>query len=97
MSKQSMKKPGRTFPRPLSDVAGAEAKRCQADPNIACVGYGLKFVKGRPALQAVIQYHVRKKLTTTEEIRAMGSQPVPAEVDGYATDVLPWTGDSSRP
>jgi len=93
MSKESMKKPGRTFPRPLFQVAAAEAKRCQADPNIACVGFGLKFVKGRPTLQAVLHYHVRRKLPTEKEIRALGSEPVPAAVDGYPTDVLPWVPD----
>lgn len=90
MSKQTPKKPGRTFARPLSEAAAAEAKRCQADPNIACVGFGLKFVKGRPTMEVALRYHVRRKFSSDEEIRAIGSVPVPAEVDGYPTDVLPW-------
>lgn len=95
MSKKATKKPGRTFPRPLSEVALAEAKRCQADPNVAGVGFGLKFVKGRPTLEAVLHYHVRQKLGTEKEIRALGSAPVPSEVDGYRTDVLPWVLDKA--
>ncbi len=93
MNKEPTKKPGRAFPRPLSQVAIVEAKRCQADPNIACIGFGLKFVKGRPTLQAALQYYVRRKLTAEDEIRAIGSEPVPATVDGYTTDVLPWVPD----
>lgn len=91
MDEQRPKKPGRTFARPLSEAAAAEAERCQGDPNIACVGFGLKKVKGRPTMEVALRYYVRQKLGTDEEIRAIGSAPVPAEVDGYATDVLTWT------
>lgn len=91
MSEQRPKKPGRTFARPLTEAAAREARRCQGDPNIACVGFGLKMVKGRPTMEVALRYHVRQKLGSDEEIRALGSEPVPAEVDGYPTDVLPWT------
>ena len=93
MSEQSPKKPGRTFARTLAEVAAAESRRCEADPNIACVGFGLKFVKGRPTLRAALQYHVKRKLATEEEIRAAGSEPVPGVVDEYDTDVLLWVPD----
>lgn len=93
MSTKPTKKPGRRFPRPLSQTAAAEAARRQSDPNVVCVGFGLKFVKGRPTPQAVLQYHVRQKLASEKDIRAIGSEPVPREVDGYATDVLPWVPD----
>ncbi len=91
MTKQLLKKPGRRFPRSLSHAAIAEGIQCQGDPNIACVGFGLKYIKGRPTMQAALQYHVRKKYATAEEIRAVGSRLIPAEVDGYVTDVLLWT------
>jgi hypothetical protein len=61
------------------------------DPNLVGVGFGLKVVGGKPRLEAVLQYHVRTKLASQEEIRKMGSEPVPQEVEGYKTDVHTWT------
>lgn len=86
---------GPEFARHMSEVAAAEADRRQSDGNIACVGFGLKFVKGRPTMKAAVQFHVRRKYETDEEIRAAGSERIPAEVDGYATDVLPWSLDKA--
>lgn len=83
------------FARPLAEVAAAEAARRQGDGNVVCVGFGLKHVKGRPTLQAALQYHVRRKLSSDEEIHAIGSEHIPTEVDGYATDVLPWSLDKA--
>lgn len=88
----------------LEDVAAAESRRLANDPNIVCVGYGLKQVRGKPTLAAALQYHVRAKLGADDEIRKLGSAPVAAAVEGYQTDVLPWTiarasdcPDSHRP
>jgi hypothetical protein len=91
MSKKPATRAGRKFARPLAEAAANEARRLQADPNVACVGFGLKFVKGRPTMQAALQYHVRRKLAGDRDIKAIGSEPIPAEVDGYPTDVVQWS------
>ena len=93
MASEYAQKPQRPSEKALADVVAAEAQRCEADPNVACVGFGLKFVKGRPTLRAAVQYHVYRKLATPDEIRAAGSQPVLPKVEGYDTDVLEWTID----
>lgn len=80
--------PTETKREPLAAVAAAEARRWAADPNVACVGIGLKFVEGKPTLQAALQYHVRAKLPDEAAIRNAGSAPVPGEVGGYLTDVI---------
>jgi hypothetical protein len=90
MEGEYAKKPKRPSDKLLVDVVAAEARRCEADPNVACVGFGLKFVKGRPMLRAAVQYHVYRKLASKDEIRAAGSQIVPSQVEGYETDVLEW-------
>lgn len=83
------------FARPLAEAAVAETGRRQGDGNVVCVGFGLKYVKGRPTMQAALQYHVRRKLASDEEIHAAGSERIPAEVDGYPTDVLTWSLDKA--
>ena len=75
---------------PLAEIATSETQRLARDPNVALVGIGLKFVGGRPMLEAALQYHVRTKLASEEEIRGAGSEPVPREIAGYKTDVLEW-------
>lgn len=88
-----MTKPPKPNRRPLVDLAASEARRLQSDPNVACVGIGLKFVKGKPTLEAALQYYVRTKLPSDAEIRKLGSEPVPRELEGYKTDVIQWTID----
>ncbi len=75
---------------PIEEVAAAESRRLASDPNVACVGFGLKFVRGKPTFEVAIQYHVRAKLASDDAIRQCGSQPIPKNVEGYKTDVLPW-------
>lgn len=77
--------------KPLEHVTAAESKRLAADPNIVCVGYGLKFVGGKPTLEVALQYHVRTKLASADDVRQLGSEPIAAEVEAYKTDVIPWT------
>jgi hypothetical protein len=83
-------KPRRSFERSLSAVAADESERRRSDRNVVCVGFGLKYVRGRPTLQAALQYHVLKKLDTAEAVREAGSEPIPSDVAGYPTDVLEW-------
>ena len=88
---------------PLDHTAAAEGRRLVADPNIVSVGFGLKFVGGKPTMQVALHYYVREKLGA-DAIKQRGSVPVPSQVEGYKTDVLPWTiarasacPDSHRP
>lgn len=74
----------------LADVAAAESRRLADDPNIVCVGVGLKHVAGKPHMVAALRYHVRTKHGSAAEVRAAGSDLVPAEVGGYPTDVAEW-------
>lgn len=83
-------RPGRSFARPLTAVAATESQRLTADPNVVCVGYGLKYVQGRPTPRVALQYHVRRKLADSAAIRDAGSEPISPEVEGYPTDVLEW-------
>jgi hypothetical protein len=86
------------------DHAAAEGRRLAADPNIVSVGFGLKFVGGKPTMEVALHYYVRDKLASADAIKQLGSEPVPQDVEGYKTDVLPWTigrpsacPDSHRP
>ena len=75
----------------LVDVIKDECECCEKDPNIACVGFGLKFVKGKPKLEVALHYYVYQKLSSEDEICKAGSKPIEKEVGGYQTDVLQWT------
>ena len=74
----------------LTEVAAEENARLSSDPNVACVGIGLKFVKGKPTPVACLQYHVLSKARTDAEIKKRGSKPIPGEVGSYRTDVREW-------
>jgi hypothetical protein len=91
-----MNKPTKIDRPLLADVAVAEGERLANDPNIVCVGIGLKLVRGRATPQAALQYHVLAKLAGNEEIRQAGSAPLPTEVHGYATDVIQWSLDRAN-
>ncbi|HEY0371846.1 MAG TPA: hypothetical protein VGD79_07575 [Thermoanaerobaculia bacterium] len=73
--------------KPLSEVAAEEATRLAYDPNFFSMGVGLKFVKGKPQLSAALQYYVRAKLPA-DQLKKLGSEPIPEEVGGYPTDVI---------
>lgn len=74
--------------RPLGEVAASEGRRLASDPNILCVGFGLRFAQGRPTMEAVLQYHVRAKADSAAELQALRTTPVPRDVEGYRTDVI---------
>jgi hypothetical protein len=76
------------YEKTLVEVAAEETQRCAEDPNIAAVGFGLKFVGGKPQIRAALQYHVLRKLGGDKDIAAAGSSRVPDRVGGYETDVL---------
>ncbi|QGN00135.1 hypothetical protein [Methylocystis parvus] len=89
---------------PLDHAAAAEGRRLAADPNIVSVGFGLKFVGGKPTMEVALHYYVREKLAADDAIEQRGSEKVPPQVEGYKTDVLLWKiaranacPDSKRP
>lgn len=73
--------------KPLREVAAEEARRLAGDPNFYSIGVGLKFVEGRPQMSAALQYYVRAK-APAERLKELGTEPIPAEVGGYPTDVI---------
>lgn len=72
----------------LSEVAASEHLRVAGDPNIVAVGMGLRQRGGKAEYEVCVQYHVRTKIAREEEIRQMGSAPIPTNVGGYPTDVI---------
>ena len=83
-----MQQPTTPQRKPLSEVAVNEGQRLANDPNVVAIGYGLKFVKGRPTLEAALQYYVCAKVSNDDEIRKLGTYKVPTDVEGYRTDVI---------
>ena len=43
------------YEKTLVEVAEAERKRLADDPNIVSIGYGLKFVGGKPQMRAALR------------------------------------------
>src|SRR3954451_20590619 len=89
---------------PLDHAAAAEGRRLADDPNVVSVGFGLKFVGGKPTRDVALHYYAGEKLSQADAIKQSGSEPVPPQVEGYPTDVLEWTiaratacPDSHRP
>jgi hypothetical protein len=72
---------------PISTVAYEHARRLAADPNICTVGCGAKLRAGTPVAAGTLVFYVKEKLPA-DEIAARGSWPVPASLDGFATDVV---------
>lgn len=77
-----------TEPTALELAAQRANEERLEDPNVLCVGYGLKFREGRPTWEVALQYYVHAKLPDEEAITRAGSTPVPGETEGFATDVI---------
>jgi hypothetical protein len=71
----------------LDRIVEAEQRRCAGDPNIIGVGIGPKERGGEQVPGVAIRYAVRTKLQSDQEIQSLHSKPVPAEVEGFVTDV----------
>ena len=74
----------------IAEVAASECIRCADDPNVACVGFGLKFTDGIPKLEAALHFFVYEKLSSDDDIKSAGSQIIPDKIEGYQTDVRPY-------
>jgi hypothetical protein len=86
MSKKTRKKKPQ---RPtLVEACKLENERLSDDPNVLCVGFGLRRRKGKIEEEVCLTYRVYSKLLDETEIKAAGSKPIPKEAHGYPTDVL---------
>ena len=86
MNKQSKKKVGK---RPtLAEACHRENVRLSKDPNVLCVGYGLRERAGKLEMEACLTYYVYSKFDSDKDIKACGSAPIPADAEGYPTDVV---------
>lgn len=57
------------------------------DPNVVTVGWGLPSRGDQLADEIAIIFYVRRKLPREQLIGAIGSRPIPADIDGIPTDV----------
>lgn len=57
------------------------------DPNVRTVGWGLKRSAGDLRDELAVIFYVRAKLPSERSIGATGSRPIPAEIEGFPTDV----------
>jgi hypothetical protein len=55
---------------PIDHTAAAEGRRLAADPNIVSVGFGLKFVGGKPTMEVALHYYVHEKFTAASRCRS---------------------------
>lgn len=60
------------------------------DPNIRTIGFGLRDRGGQLQAERAIIFYVRRKYDTARQVEAIGSKVVPAEIEGYPTDVQPF-------
>jgi hypothetical protein len=72
----------------LEHAAESANRERLEDPNVVCVGYGLRFREGRPTWEVALQYYVHEKLPDEDAIARVGSTPVPGEFEGFGTDVI---------
>ncbi|MEM1437346.1 MAG: hypothetical protein AAF769_04010 [Pseudomonadota bacterium] len=79
----------------IAEVAASECIRCADDPNVACVGFGLKFTDGNPKMEAALHFFVYEKLSSDDDIKSAGSQIIPDKIEGYQTDVRPYVAAKS--
>jgi len=82
MSKKKTKRPT------LVEACKLENTRLADDPNVLCVGFGLRRRKGKIVEEVCLTYRVYSKFTKESEIKAAGSKPIPKEIHGYPIDVL---------
>jgi hypothetical protein len=72
----------------LVEACESENRRLKDDPNVLCVGFGLRRRGGKPEYEVCLVYHVFKKFKKVEEIESCGSGLIPKEMQGYPTDVV---------
>jgi hypothetical protein len=71
----------------VKDIVQRLRQQYASDPNIQTVGWGLARRGGELKDGISIIFYVKEKLPTERSIRQAGSLPVPAEIEGFKTDV----------
>jgi len=64
------------------------------DPNVKTIGWGLARRSGKLQDGISIIFYVKQKLPSERSIKAIGSQPIPSEIEGFKTDIQ---ADTSHP
>ncbi len=59
--------------------------RYRNDPNVVEIGWGMAKRSGKLVPELAVIFHVREKYSSEPEIRNAGSQPVPRDIEGFAT------------
>lgn len=71
----------------IKDIVQRLRQQYASDPNIQTVGWGLATRGGELKDGISIIFYVKDKLPSERSIRAAGSLPIPAEIEGFKTDV----------
>lgn len=71
----------------LNNAVETARAQWKGDPNIRAIGFGFKHRNGNTTDEVAVTFHVRRKLDSEDGIYAIGSKPVPAEIEGFPTDV----------
>src|SRR5512140_1216765 len=71
----------------IKDIVQRLRQEYEGDPNIQTIGWGLARRSGELKDGISIIFYVKNKLPSERSIKAAGSKPIPAEVEGFKTDV----------
>ncbi|MCI0390277.1 MAG: hypothetical protein MOB07_16125 [Acidobacteria bacterium] len=73
--------------RKIKQVVEEQRRLYAGDPNVHSIGWGAPIRKGKLYDEVAIKFFVREKLADADAIQAIGSRPIPKEIDGFPTDV----------
>lgn len=73
-------------PIPPALIARLRAEYAE-DPNVISIGHGLPRRNNRSVSENALVFWVRRKPATARGVEALGSRPIPAEIEGFRTDV----------
>jgi hypothetical protein len=71
----------------VKDLVQRLRQQYAGDPNIKTVGWGLAQRGGKLEDGVTIIFYVNEKLPSERSIKALGSRPIPGEIEGFRTDV----------
>lgn len=71
----------------IQEVVARLRSEHASDPTVRTIGWGLPRRGGALADELSIIFYVTEKLPSALSIEAAGSRPIPAEIDGFPTDV----------
>ena len=77
-----------TSRKTLQNLAFEYGRQLATDPNISAVGYGVKLRAGAALDGDSLVFFVREKLQTAQQAADRNTWLVPAEIDGFQTDIV---------